>query len=380
APPAAAAPAPAPTVEMPPGRLQTARVRRGDDLVSVITRAGVRPGRVAHEIAAALEDAGADLRRLQPGDAVEITWSPTDEARVVSWQRSPWLGYAAIAEDGGWSVKVLETTPDVRVALVQGRVERSLFEAIDEVGEEPALVTALVSIFEWDFDFTLDTRRGDRFRLLVEKRHAGDEFVSYGRVLAAQYASETGTLTGIGFGDESRGFHYFDDQGRSLRKSFLKSPLEFSRITSGFTHARPHPILGGMRPHLAIDYAAPVGTPVRAVGDGLVLRAGRNGGNGIQVHLRHRSGYETVYNHLSRVAAGVRAGRRVTQRQVIGYVGSTGLSTGPHLDYRIRKNGVFVNPLGERFTPGEPIPSGERPAFERHAAALIQRLEAEAPF
>jgi murein DD-endopeptidase MepM/ murein hydrolase activator NlpD len=365
---------------MPPGRLQTTRVRRGDDLVSVIQRAGVRPRRVAHEIAAALEDAGADLRRLRPGDPIEITWSPTDEARVVSWQQSPWLGYAAIAAEAGWSVRVLETTPDVRVALVQGRVERSLFEAIDEVGEEPALVIALVSIFEWDFDFTADTRRGDRFRLLVEKRHAGDEFVSYGRILAAQYASETGTLTGIGFGDAARGFHYFDDQGRSLRKSFLKSPLEFSRITSGFTHARPHPILGGVRPHLALDYAAPVGTPVRAVGDGVVLRAGWNGGNGIQVHLRHRSGYETIYNHLSRVAAGMRAGARVTQRQVIGYVGSTGLSTGPHLDYRIRKNGVFVNPLGERFTPGAPIPAPERPAFERQATALIRRLEAEAPF
>jgi murein DD-endopeptidase MepM/ murein hydrolase activator NlpD len=135
-----------------------------------------------------------------------------------------------------------------------------------------------------------------------------------------------------------------------------------------------------VRPHLALDYAAPVGTPVRAVGDGLVTRAGWNGGNGIQVHLRHRSGYETFYNHLSRLAAGVRAGARVAQRQVIGYVGSTGLSTGPHLDYRIRKNGVFVNPLGERFTPGAPIPARDLPAFEREAAALIQRLETEAPF
>src|SRR5205823_3302980 len=148
-----------------------------------------------------------------------------------------------------------------------------------------------------------------------------------------------------------------------LKKSFLKSPLEFTRITSGFTWVRPHPILGGMRPHLAIDYGAPVGTPVRAVADGTVMAAGWNGGNGIQVQLRHRSGYETQYNHLSRLGPGLRAGVGASQRRVTGYVGSAGLSTGPHLDYRVAKNGRFGNPLGERFIPGEGI----------HEAAVLRR-------
>ena len=173
---------------------------------------------------------------------------------------------------------------------------------------------------------------------------------------------------------------YYDPNGRSLKKSFLKSPLEFTRVTSGFTYARPHPILGGVRPHLAVDYAAPTGTPVRAVADGVVTAAGWDGGNGLSVTVRHRAGYSTMYNHLSRVGAGVRAGARVGQRQVIGYVGATGLATGPHLDYRVSKNGQFVNPLGEKFIPGEPIAGSDRARFLAHAHASLRRLEDQAPF
>ncbi|MGH7277762.1 MAG: M23 family metallopeptidase, partial [Candidatus Rokuibacteriota bacterium] len=144
-------------------------------------------------------------------------------------------------------------------------------------------------------------------------------------------------------------------------------------------YARPHPILGGVRPHLAIDYGAPVGTPVRAVADGTVVKSGSNGGNGISILLRHRSGYRTMYNHLSRVARGMKPGVRVSQRDVIGYVGSTGLSTGPHLDYRVSKNGTWINPLHERFLPGDPIAAAERAQFHQHAREFLRRLETEAP-
>ncbi|MGH7324123.1 MAG: M23 family metallopeptidase [Candidatus Rokuibacteriota bacterium] len=377
-PPAPAETAAPPAPEPPSERLQTVTLRRGDSLVLALTRAGLEP-RIGHEVATALARAGVDLRRLKPGDTVEITWSGTDKPMAVSLQPSPWLGYAAVAEEDGWTVKRLETTPDVRLAMVQGRVERSLFEAVDQAGESPPLVLAVVNIFEWDFDFTADTRSGDRFRLLVEKRYAGDTFVSYGRVLAAQYASDRRTLTAIGYTPGRDRFGYYDLDGRSLKKSFLKSPLEFSRITSRFTYARPHPILGGTLPHLAVDYAAPMGTPVRAVADGVVAHAGRDGGYGIAVRLRHRSGYETLYAHLSRVGPGIDRGARVGQRQVIGYVGSTGLSTGPHLHYEVMKSGHRVNPLGEKFIPGEPIPSAERGVFDGHARELITRLETEAP-
>jgi len=361
----------------PPDRQQSVEIRRDDNLVGVLTRAGLQAG-VSHEVATALRKAGANLRRLRPGDTIDVTWSPADEATSVSWQESPWLGYAAVMGEGGWEGKALETTPDVRVATVHGRVERSLFQAIEERGEQPQLVIALVNIFEWDFDFTADTRMGDRFRLTVEKRYAGDTFVSYGRVLAAQYQSERRLLTGIAFTVGKR-VAYYDADGRALRKMFLKSPLAFTRITSGFTYARPHPILGGRRPHLAIDYAAPTGTPVRAVADGVVVEAGWDGGYGRVVRIRHRAGYATLYAHLSRLGRGIRAGARVSQRQEVGYVGTTGVSTGPHLHYEVIKGGGRVNPLGEKFIPGEPIPSAQRAEFRSHAGSLIERLEAEAP-
>jgi len=172
--------------------------------------------------------------------------------------------------------------------------------------------------------------------------------------------------------------HYFDAAGRSVRKMFLRAPLDFTRITSRYSQARRHPILGGVRPHLAVDYAAPPGTPVRAVADGVVEAAGRDGGNGLTITLRHARSYKTMYNHLSKVA--VRRGQHVRQRQVIGRVGSTGLSTGPHLDYRVMRRGRFVDPLAERFIPGAPVPGSRLAAFRQHRDALLKRLEREAPF
>jgi murein DD-endopeptidase MepM/ murein hydrolase activator NlpD len=384
APPIAAAPPAAPASELAPAdapavRTETVTLRRGDTLVMALGRLGIDP-RASADLADALRASGADLRRMRAQDELAITWTLDGEPISVRWESSPWLGFVAVATDAGWEVRRSETRPDVRVEAVGGEVKRSLFETVEALGESPQLVLELVEIFSSDFDFTADTRNGDRFRLLVEKRYASDQFVDYGQVLVAQYLSDGRALTGIGFEPAGGRLAYYDLDGRSLKKSFLKSPLEFTRITSGFTYARPHPILGGVRPHLAVDYAAPPGTPVRAVADGTAVVAGWNGGNGIQVHLRHHAGYETVYNHLSRLGPGVRAGGRVSQRQVIGYVGSTGLSTGPHLDYRVVKNGRFVNPLGEKFIPGQPLAGAEHGRFLREARELVRRLEDASPF
>ena len=362
-----------------PVTLRSVEMKRGETLAQALGRSGLQ-SRSAFQLANQFGKNGADLRRIRAGATVEVTWNSRNEATQVRYEASPWLSFAARVVNGGWRVGRAETVPEVRVAAVSGVVQRSLFDAVERTGESARLVLGLVEIFSSDFDFTADTRSGDRFRLLVEKRYAGDTFVDYGRILVAQYASGGKTLTGVGFDRGVPHFAHYDLNGQSLRKSFLKSPLEFTRITSGFTYARPHPILGGVRPHLAIDYAAPVGTPVRAVADGVVLRAGWNGGNGIQVHIRHRSGYETQYNHLSRIPSDIRAGTRVHQKQIIGNVGATGLATGPHLDYRIVHNGTYVNPLSEKFIPGEPIPPTVRPDFIRQSHELIARLEKSAPF
>ncbi|PYM34561.1 MAG: M23 family peptidase [Candidatus Rokuibacteriota bacterium] len=379
---------PGPPVEPPaldfrtsfPTTTRRIEIKPGDSLVAALTREGL-DARAAGEVAERLARKGAELRKLRPRDELAVTWNFRHEPIVVRYAPSSWVRFIASARPGSWEVARAETEPRVRVEAVSGEVTRSLFEAIEAAGESPQLVLAMVDIFSSDFDFTADTRRGDRFRLLVEKRYAGDSFVNYGRILAAQYLSGGQTLSGVGFaraGDTRWAF--YDREGRSLKKSFLKSPLEFSRITSGFTYARPHPILGGVRPHLAIDYAAPTGTPVRAVADGVVTAAGVDGGNGISVTLRHRSGFGTMYNHLSKVAAGVRRGARVSQRDVIGYVGMTGLATGPHLDYRVSRHGEFVNPLSEKFIPGEPLAGADRTRFLEHARVSLDRLAADKPF
>src|SRR5688572_5478274 len=357
-----------------PPRVSAVDLRRGDTFVKALQREGVPP-KVGHDIASALRDQGVNLRRLTPRHGLAIEWTLDGRPKKLTYEPSPWLGYAVISTDDGWKVERAETRPDVRVETVSGEVRRSLFEAVEKTGESAQLVLDLAEIFSSDFDFTVDTRAGDRFRLLVEKRYAAGTFVDYGRILVAQYLSDGGTLTGIGVDGARSRYTFYDPAGRSLRKSFLKSPLQFSRITSGFTRARPHPILGGTRPHLAIDYAAPVGTPVWAVADATVKRAGWDGGHGLSVTLKHRSGYATMYSHLSRLGPGVRTGVRIEQRQIIGYVGSTGLSTGPHLHYGIAKDGQFVNPLSEKFIPGDPIPAADRPAFLARAKELIERLE-----
>jgi murein DD-endopeptidase MepM/ murein hydrolase activator NlpD len=298
---------------------------------------------------------------------------------MVGYRVDPWKRFDVAETDDGWNAIATETEHDIRVEVRQGEVQQSLWDAVEKGAITPAALLELVQIFESEFDFAADAQPGDRLRLIVETRYADGVLVDYGRILAAQYASADKTLTGVGFEEQGR-IKYFDAEGRSLRKMFLRSPLEFTRISSGFTYRRPHPVLGGVRPHLAIDYAAPTGTPVWAVADGVVEFAGRKGGNGIQVLLRHRGGYETYYNHLSRVAPGMRRGKRVSQKQMIGRVGSTGLSTGPHLDYRVSHNGKFVNPLNEKFFPGEPIATAQRAVFLEHASAMIERLEREAPF
>jgi murein DD-endopeptidase MepM/ murein hydrolase activator NlpD len=360
-------------------RVRTVDLRRGDTLVKALQREGVSP-KVGNDIATALRGEGVNLRKLTPRHGLAIEWTLDGQPKKLRYEPSPWLGYAVISTDDGWKVERAETRPDVRVEAVSGEVRRSLFEAVEKSGESAQLVVDLADIFSSDFDFAADTRAGDRFRLLVEKRYAAGTFVDYGRILVAQYVSDGRTLTGVGVEGARARYTFYDPAGRSLRKSFLKSPLQFSRITSGFTHARLHPILGGVRPHLAVDYAAPVGTPVWAVADATVKRAGWDGGNGLSVTLHHRSGYSTMYNHLSRLGPGVRTGARVDQRQIIGYVGATGLATGPHLDYRIAKGGQFVNPLSEKFIPGEPISAAERAAFVARAKDLVARLEAAAAF
>jgi murein DD-endopeptidase MepM/ murein hydrolase activator NlpD len=369
APAPAAAPEAAPPVEI--------TLKRGETLETALRRGGLERAEAA-AIVAGLRGQ-VNLRRLAPGERLSVKPAAPDGAPEITWTRSPAECYEIRSTDGRWTVAAVRPDVETRVAAIAGEVRDSLFASVERLGETAGLTARLVSLFEWDFDFAADSLPGDRFRFLVEKRYVGDELLGYGDILVAQYASAgRPVLTSVAFEEAGGRADYFDASGRSVKKMFLRAPLDFTRVTSGFSHARHHPILGGLRPHLAVDYGAPVGTPVRAVADGVVTMAGWDGGYGLSISLRHARGYETMYNHLSRLD--VKRGERVRQRQIIGRVGTTGLSTGPHLDYRVRKAGVFVNPLGEKFIPGAPVPAHRRGAFTVHVKALLERLDAQAPF
>jgi len=350
-------------------------LKRGETLEAALRRVGMERAEAA-AIVGALRGS-VNMRRLAPGERLSVRPGADGKPVEIGYTRSPAERYEIRpGPDGRWAVSAVRPDVDTRVAAITGEVRDSLFASMERLGETAGLTARLVNLFEWDFDFAADSLPGDLFRLLVEKRYVGDVFLGYGDVLIAQYASVgRSTLTSVGFDDTAGRREYYDASGRSVKKMFLRAPLDFTRVTSGFSHARFHPVLGGYRPHLAVDYGAPIGTPVRAVADAVVTQAGWNGGSGISIHGR---GYETMYNHLSKID--VRPGERVRQRQVIGRVGSTGLSTAPHLDYRVRKGGVLVNPLGEKFIPGSPVPAHRREAFTVHVGALLERLDTQAPF
>jgi murein DD-endopeptidase MepM/ murein hydrolase activator NlpD len=369
-PPVAAVPA------TPAAAVRETALERRETLEGALVRSGIARTE-AREMVAELRGA-VNMRRLRPGERLLVTRAPGGAVEAVAYVRSALQRHELRREGDGWRVETQHTPVETRVVAVAGRLEDSLFASIERLGEGALLSAAFVRLFEWDVDFAADALPGDGFRLLVEKRYAAGELIGYGDILVAQYETAgRPVMTGVAFGDDDGQRQHFDADGRSVKKMFLRAPLDFTKITSGFSHARRHPILGGLRPHLAIDYGAPTGTPVRAVADGTVAAAGWSGGNGISVTLRHARGYQTMYNHLS--AAVVRPGQRVRQRDVIGRVGATGLATGPHLDYRVSRNGQFVNPLGEKFIPGVPVPPERRRAFRAHLAGLLERLDREAP-
>ena len=314
-----------------------------------------------------------DFRRLKPEDQLELHHDSSGDVTKLVYRQSPIDIVEATRAGDQWTGARLDVPVDRRVVLVAGVLKDNLFESMERAGERPQIVMDFAEIFAWDFDFAADSQPGDRFRMLVEKVFTGDQFVKYGRILAAEYQGEGQVHAGVYFKDKD-GSGYYTPKGESLRRAFLKSPLEFTRISSTFSRGRRHPILGGIRPHLAVDYAAPLGTSIFAVADGTIESAGWSGGGGNTIVLRHRANFKTMYNHLSSFAKGIRVGTTVRQRQTIGYVGSTGLSTGPHLDYRVMKDGRFVNPLKQTFLPGQPISPSNHAAFAQAASALLAQL------
>jgi len=264
---------------------------------------------------------------------------------------------------------------DVTTEVVNGTIFSNLFDAVSKAGEDAELAINLADIFAWDIDFILDIREGDSFQAVVEKRFREGQPAGYGRILAAEFVNQGKRFQAILFSDGNGNSDYYDIEGKNLRKAFLKAPLAFTRISSGFTMRRFHPITKTWKAHPAIDYVARVGTPIKTVGDGKVIRIGYTNGNGNFIEIRHTNGYSTLYLHMSKFAKGLKKGKRVDQGQVIGYVGATGLATGPHLCFRMRKNGVPINPNKVKIPSAPSVSSENLNQFHSLADQMLARLK-----
>jgi murein DD-endopeptidase MepM/ murein hydrolase activator NlpD len=277
-------------------------------------------------------------------------------------------------ESDSFAVEKVPIPYTTETVHVRGTIDSSLFEAVTGAGESDVLAMNLADIFAWDVDFILDIRQGDSFQALVEKRYRDGQPAGYGRILAAEFTNQGTTFQAFLFQDGDRRPDYYDANGQSLRKAFLKAPLAFSRISSGFTMHRFHPITKTWKAHPAIDYAAPPGTPIKSVGDGVIIKKGYTSGNGNFVKIRHNSSYETMYLHMKGFAKGIANGKRVAQGQTIGYVGSTGLATGPHLCFRMYKNGGPVNPSKVKAAAAQPVSKANLAEFNSLAETLTAQL------
>jgi murein DD-endopeptidase MepM/ murein hydrolase activator NlpD len=317
----------------------------------------------------------ADLSRCRPGEVFTLERKPGGAVSSVTYKKGPLMIYEARADDRGWEAVEKFVPYVMRTERITGVVDTSLFEALNLQGEKDFLALSLLDILAWEIDFTHDARKGDRFNIFVEKYYVDGRFVEYGPILAASYTTAERRIDAYSLENDRGLMDYFDEKGRSLKKSFLKSPLRYNRITSSYTGRRLHPITRRVQPHYAIDYAAPQGTPVWAVANGTIRSMSYDRANGRMVRISHPGGYETFYLHLSRYARGLKRGKKVAQKQIIGYVGSTGMATGPHLDYRLKKRGRYTNPLKEDFPRADPVTKSRREEFFQRVAWLGSVLE-----
>ena len=369
-----AEPARAPLVEI----VTEGEMRRGQTLASSLRANGVS-GAVVHLIATEMAPV-FDFRYSRPGDGYRLTQDEEGAVLEFRYSRSA-LQHYTIQRDGD-DYRVARHEPELvrRRARLAGVVSTSLYQAVQALGEEVELANDLAEIFAWDIDFSRSVQPGDEFSILYERlflvgEDGAETYVRPGRILAGRYTNGLHEYRAVYFEQaEGKGGYYRPD-GSSVRRQLLRAPLNYRRISSRFSRSRLHPILRVRRPHLGIDYAAPRGTPVWVVADGTVIHRGYSGGLGHLVKVRHANGYVSYYGHLSRYPRGLKVGQRVQQKEVIGYVGSTGISTGPHLHYQLMKNGRSIDPGAVRTPAGEPIPEGTREAFAELRDELLHALD-----
>lgn len=360
-------------------RITKGSIRRGESLSRSLTRNGVSAKSIGVIVAAMSPH--YNFRHSQPGHDYRLTQAEDGSIVEFRYNTSPVRGYRMSRAGDAYAVELEQAVLTPRVVRLAGIVTETLHDAVRDLGEHSQLAADFSDIFAWDIDFSRSVQPGDEFRILYERLYRtdldGDEvYVRPGRILAAHYQGAAGDHTAIYFeSEEGRGGYYRPD-GSSVQRSFLLAPLRYDRISSSFSSARKHPILNVMRPHHGIDYAAPTGTPLWSVADGKVIYRGRAGGFGNLVKVRHNGGYVSYYAHLSRFAKNLKVGQPISQKQVVGYVGKSGLATGPHVCFRIAKDGRYVDPNRLRTPSVDPVAAEVRHLFHANRDILLAELDA----
>ncbi len=350
----------------------TVIIKSGDTLASIFSKHGVS-SRTVHEIAT-LNEQTKNLRFIKPGQKIELL---IEDEQLRKFKYSPDVTKTLLVkrnEDQSFSSQIVNFELDAFPAYREGVIKTSLFEAAAEANIPEDVIMDMASIFGWDIDFSLDIREGDRFAIVYEELFKGETKIRNGQILAAEFINNGRVYRAAYYTDPTGNSDYFDEEGKSMRKAFLRSPVEFSRISSRFTSRRFHPVLGTWRSHKGVDYAARTGTPVKSSGDGKVIHVGKKGGYGKTIIIRHGGRYTTLYGHLNGYARGVRTGKKVKQGQIIGYVGKTGLATGPHLHYEFRVNGVHRNPLTVKLPEAKPVNPDYLKHFRKETQAHLAML------
>ena len=321
-----------------------------------------------------LPELRSQVDRLKPGELLRFTHR---DGELVGLERklSDSETLKVTRDASGFITDVLENPLEVRTRTASATIQNSLFQAAADAQLSDRVAFDLAEIFQYDIDFVLDIQQGDRFTVIYEEVLQDGVPLRIGNILAAKFVNDGREYRAVRYVDEAGHGQYFSPEGKSLRKAFIRAPVQFSRVSSRFNPSRRHPVLNRIRAHKGVDYAAPVGTPVRAAGEGRVRFAGKQGGYGNVIELEHGSGVVTVYGHLSRFASKLHRGQHVDLAQVIGFVGQTGLATGPHLHYEYRIRGVHKNPQTVPLPDAEPIPDSERDSFFVATASLVNSLD-----
>ncbi|CAI8930110.1 murein DD-endopeptidase [Pseudomonas jessenii] len=373
---AQAEPAPVPVVE----EKKTAShreviVTKGDTLSTLFEKVGL-PATSVHDVLASDKQA-KQFSQLKHGQKLEFELSPDGQLTNLHSKLNDLESISLTKNDKGYTFNRITAKPTVRSAYVHGVINSSLSQSATRAGLSHSLTMDMASVFGYDVDFAQDIRQGDEFDVIYEQKVVNGKAVGTGPILSARFTNRGKTYTAVRYTNKQGNSSYYTADGNSMRKAFIRTPVDFARISSKFSMGRKHPILNKIRAHKGVDYAAPRGTPIKAAGDGKVLLAGRRGGYGNTVILQHGNTYTTLYGHMQGFAKGVKTGGTVKQGQVIGYIGTTGLSTGPHLHYEFQVNGVHVDPLGQKVAMADPISKAERARFLAQSQPLMARMDQE---